>query len=57
MLFCRRELEDLDKCRGRKRHTERLKEIVGRMASGNEATAGKKEGMHDADDNKRGRKR
>lgn len=57
MLFCRRELEDLDKCRGRERHTERLKEIVGRMESGNEATAGKKEGMHDADDNKRGRKR
>lgn len=57
MLFCRRELEDLDKCRGRERDTERLKEIVGRMESGNEATAGKKEGMHDADDNKRGRKR
>lgn len=57
MLFCRRELEDLDKCRGRERETERLKEIVGLMESGNEATAGKKEGMHDADDNKRGRKR
>jgi len=54
MLFCRRELED--KCRG-VGDTERLKEIVGRMESGNEATAGKKEGMHDADDNKRGRKR